>query len=117
MHEIILSLNWDSLHARLSSHYEAWSYKKKKHNKITGYRKSVYKKPTVNSRHKTTKIIGQKKAFCRQRTAESSCARKETVDIEVLVTSRDDDGKIMQSIRITSTPTTRKRRWNQLSQF
>ena len=47
MHEIILSLNWDSLHARLSSHYEAWSYKKKKHNKITGYRKSVYKKPTV----------------------------------------------------------------------
>ena len=22
-------LNWDSLHARLNSHYEAWSYKKK----------------------------------------------------------------------------------------
>ena len=31
----------DSLHARLNSHYEAWSYEKKKHNKITGYRKSV----------------------------------------------------------------------------
>ena len=26
-------LNWDSLHARLNSHYEAWSYKKKKHKK------------------------------------------------------------------------------------
>ena len=25
--------NWDSLHARLNSHYEAWSYKKKKHTK------------------------------------------------------------------------------------
>ena len=25
--------NWDSLHARLNSHYEAWSYKKKKHKK------------------------------------------------------------------------------------
>ena len=34
--------NWDSLYARLNSHYEAWSYKKKKSTKkITGYRKSV----------------------------------------------------------------------------
>ena len=33
--------NWDSLHARLNSHYEAWSYKKKSTRKITGYRKSV----------------------------------------------------------------------------
>ena len=33
--------NWDSLRARLNSHYEAWSYKKKKHKKITAYRKSV----------------------------------------------------------------------------
>ena len=30
--------NWDSLHARLNSHYEAWSYKKKSTIKITGYR-------------------------------------------------------------------------------
>ena len=33
--------NWDSLHARLNSHYEAWSYKKRSIIKITGYRKSV----------------------------------------------------------------------------
>ena len=33
--------NWDSLHARLNSHYEAWCYKKKKHKKITAYQKSV----------------------------------------------------------------------------
>ena len=39
--------DWDSLHARLNSHYEAWSYKKKKHKKIEAYRISVYKKPTV----------------------------------------------------------------------
>ena len=32
---------WDSLHPRLNSHYETWSYKQKKHNKITAYRKSV----------------------------------------------------------------------------
>ena len=36
-----LFFNWNSLHARLNSRYEAWSYKKKKHKKITAYRKSV----------------------------------------------------------------------------
>ena len=37
----IYFFNWDSLHARLNSHYEAWSYKKGSTEKITGYRKSV----------------------------------------------------------------------------
>ena len=72
---------------------------------------------SVNSRLKATKIIGQKKVFYRQRIPESSCARKETVDIDILVTSRNGDRKIMQSIRITSRPTLRKRKWNQLSQL
>ena len=27
-------LNWGSLHARLNSHYQAWSYGKKKYKKI-----------------------------------------------------------------------------------
>ena len=40
-------MNWDSLHARLSSHYNAWSYKKGSTKKITGNRKSVYNEPTV----------------------------------------------------------------------
>ena len=43
-----LFFNWDSLHARLNSHYKAWSYKKKGHKKIKAYRKSLYKEPTVN---------------------------------------------------------------------
>ena len=34
-------LNWYSLHARLNSHYEAWSYKKRKHKKVEAYRKSI----------------------------------------------------------------------------
>ena len=29
-HEFFFFVNWRSLHARLNSHYEAWSYKKKK---------------------------------------------------------------------------------------
>ena len=33
--------NWYSPHARLNSHYEAWSYKKNSTKKVTGYRKSV----------------------------------------------------------------------------
>ena len=57
---------------------------------------------TVNSRLRATKIIGQRKAFCRQRIPESHCAKKETVDIDILVTSRNGDRKIMQSIRIMS---------------
>ena len=72
---------------------------------------------SVNSRLKDTKIIGQRKAFYRQRIPESSCARKETVDIDIRVTSRDGDRKIMQSITIASRPTLRKGKWNQLSQF
>ena len=49
---------------------------------------------SFDSRLKTTKIIGQRKAFYRQKIPESSCTRKETVDIDVLVTSRNGDRKI-----------------------
>ena len=38
---IFFFLNWDSLHAKLNSHYEASSYKKRSTKKITGYGKSV----------------------------------------------------------------------------
>ena len=38
---IFLKFNWDTLHARLNSHYKAWIYKKKKHKKIKAYRKSL----------------------------------------------------------------------------
>ena len=48
---------------------------------------------SVNSRLKTTWIIGQKKAYYMQRIPESSCARRETVDIDILVTSRMVTGK------------------------
>ena len=39
------------------------------------------------------------KGFYRQRIPESNRARKETVDKDILLTSRNDDRKIMQSIR------------------
>ena len=65
---------------------------------------------SANSRLKATKIIGQRKAFYRQRIPEFSCARKETVDIDILVTSRNGDRKFMQSIRITSRPLSRIRK-------
>ena len=43
------------------------------------------------------------KSFYRQIIPESSCARKENVDMNILVTTRNGDRKIMQYIRITST--------------
>ena len=72
---------------------------------------------SVNSRLKATKIICQRRAFCRQRIPESSCVRKETVDIHILVTLRNGDRKLMRSIKITSRHPTRIRKCNQLSQF
>ena len=53
---------------------------------------------SVNSGLKATKIIGLRKAFYRQRIPEFSHARKETVDIDILVTYRNGNKKIMQSI-------------------
>ena len=72
---------------------------------------------SVSSGLKATKIMGQRKAFYRLRIPEFSSARKENVDIDILVTSRNGDRKIMQSIRITSRPPLRKRKWSQLTQF
>ena len=72
---------------------------------------------SVNSRLNATKIIGQSKPFYRLRIPESSCARKETVDLDILVTSKNGDRKIMQSIRIMSRPFLRIRKWKQLTQF
>ena len=44
---------------------------------------------SVNSRLKATKIICQRKAFYRQRVPESSCAKKQTADIDIPETSRN----------------------------
>ena len=72
---------------------------------------------SVNSRLKATKIISQRKAFYRHRIPDPSCAREETVDIDAQATSRNGDRKVMQSIRITSRPSSRIRKWNQFIQF
>ena len=67
--------------------------------------------------------MDQRKAFYRhsililQRIPEFSYARKETVDKDIFVTSRNGDREIMQSIRIASRPPSRIRKWNQFSHF
>ena len=43
---------------------------------------------SVNSGLKATQIIGRRKAFYRRRIPEFSRGRKETVDIDILATSR-----------------------------
>ena len=48
---------------------------------------------------------------------EFQSARKVTVDIDILVISRNDDKKIMQSIRITSRSPSKIKKRNHLSQF
>ena len=66
---------------------------------------------SVNSTLKAIYIIVQRKALYMQRILEFTCARKETVEIEMLVTSKNGDKKSMQSIRIMSRPPTRIRKW------
>ena len=98
---------------------------RKRSTKRLRYTGNVFREPTVNrcllildlKAIKAMSIIGQSKAFYRQRIPESRCARKETIDIDILETSRNGDRKIVQSIRITSRPTSRKREWNQLCKF
>ena len=82
--------------------------------KVKVYWKSLLKEPTVNSRLTAIQIISQKKAFYSQRIPESNYVRKETADIDIL---RNGDRKTMQYIRIMSRPSSRKKKWNQLSQF
>ena len=43
----LLFFNWDSLHERLNSHYEAWSYKKTKHKKLKHTGNLFRKKPKL----------------------------------------------------------------------
>ena len=47
----------------------------------------------------------------------SAAPEKKTFDIGIIIISRSGGRKIMQLIRITSGPPTRKREWNQFSQF
>ena len=56
----------------------------------------------VNSRLKAFLIIGQRKAFYRQRIPEPNCNRKKTIDIDILVTYQNGDRKVRQSMRTTN---------------
>ena len=48
---------------------------------------------------------------------KSSCIRKETDNIDILLISKNGDRKIVLPIRITSRPPSSIGKWNQLSQF
>ena len=72
---------------------------------------------SANSRLKAIWIISQREAFFRQTVPEPSCARKETVDIDMLAAFRNGDRKIMKSIGITSRLPSRIKKWNEFSQF
>ena len=81
------------------------------------FRKNLQLKMSVNSRLTAIQIISQKKAFCRQKISRSSCARKGTVDIDILIKSRKSDKKIMHSIRIMRRPSLRITKCNKFSRF
>ena len=51
-----------------------------------------------SSRLQTILIKGKKEVFYRQGITKPSCTKKETVNIDIPVTSRNGERKIMQSI-------------------
>ena len=104
LHDLVF-LKWYLLHARLNSHNEAWSYRKRK--RLRANKKAVL---TESKDERCQKILHAK-------NLEFSCVRKETVDIDILITSRDGDGKIMQSIRITNGTPSENKEVEQFSKF
>ena len=54
------------------------------------------KKMPVNPWFTAIHIMSQSKLFCRQRGPESSCAKRKTVDIDILIKSRNSDRRIMK---------------------
>ena len=112
-----LFLNWGSFHARLNSYYKAWSYKKKKHKKIKvkrfqlildlkPFRAKVKGKHSISREFQSLAVRGK-----------NIDIEHRTVDIDIIVASRNGDRKIMPSIRIMNRPPSRIRKWNQLSEF
>ena len=101
----LVFLKWYLLHARPNSHNEAWSYRKRK--RLRANKKAVL---TESKDERCQKILHAK-------NLEFSCVRKETVDIDILITSRDGDGKIMQSIRITNGTPSENKEVEQFSKF
>ena len=90
--------SWASLHARLNNHRKSKSYKKKKRKRMKRIQESYLlrshrKKVSINSSLTAIQIIVQRKAFLRKRNAECCSARKETVDKDILKTSRTVDKK------------------------
>ena len=81
------------------------------------FRKNLQLKGSVILDLKLFRLWVKEKHSIGRYIPESSCTKKGTVDIDILATSRNGDRKTMQSIRKTSRPTSRKRKWNQLHQF
>ena len=72
---------------------------------------------SVHSRLRGIQIKSQRKALYRQRISESSCARKEFVDIGILVTSRNAEKKIHAIDQNNEWNSLENMNWNQFSQF
>ena len=73
---------------------------------------------SVNSRLKSHLDHRSKESILQAESFQSLVVQgKKTVDVHILVTSRNGDRKVIHSIRITSRPSSRIWKWNQFCQF
>lgn len=56
-------------------------------------------------------------SLIKRKHSQSTCTRKESGDIDILIISRNDGRKIKQPIRIMREFDMRMRKWNQLNLF
>ena len=86
-HLMIFLIGFHFLQGWKATKRDGVTTKKKKKKRMEwireSYLESGQRKVSINSRLKVVLIKSQRKAFCRQSLQESSCARKETVDIDI----------------------------------
>ena len=103
----------------MNSHYKAWSYNKEKKQSMERMYESWFEKTqrkNVSINHLISHL-GQRKSFCRQRILESSCARKETVDIDMSKTSTNGERKILQPVNLKEWTCQENKEVEQFNQF
>ena len=66
------------------------------------FKKTQGKNVPINSKLRPFNSNVKGEAFCRQIIPASNCARKQAFEIDALISSKNEDRRIMQNIRVTS---------------
>ena len=102
--------NWDLFHAILKNLCKVWSYKRRRRKTLKTNKKVIWNEAkdkkcllTLDSKLFRSKVRGNHSL---EREFQSLAVQGKKLDMDISVTSRSYDRKIMESIRIRSGPPT-----------